>query len=110
MKGSEANRVDKFTKLFQNLLNRRLYDRSVPRFHEEKCDVDMEKILCNFMQQEHICGTCDLYLKKKKMPPHAVCNKLNIQTFPCELKSLNRFESVLISRRLLFNKVKISPK
>ena len=62
------------------------------------------------MQQEHICGTCDLYLKKKKIPPHAVCNKLNIQTFPCELKSLNRFESVLISRRMLFNKVKIIPK
>ena len=70
----------------------------------------MDKILCNFMQQEDICGTYDRYLKKKKMPPQAVSSKLNTQSVPCELKNLNRLERVLISRRLLFKKVTIIPK
>ena len=72
--------------------------------------MDIDKILCNFMQQEDICGTYHHCLKKKKMPPQAVCNKLNIQSIPCELKNLNRLERVLISRRLLFKKVTIIPK
>ena len=92
------------------ICNRCLYGRYVLRFHQEKYDIDMDKILCNFMQQEHICITCDCYLKKKKIPPQDVCNKLNIQTVPCELKNLNKLERVLISRRLLFKKVTIMPK
>ena len=117
MKGSEANRVEKFTKLIMEgpvniciICNRCLYARSVLRFHQQKYDMDMDKILCNFMQQEHICRSCDCYLKKEKIPPHAVCKKLNIQTVPCGLKNLNRLEHVLISRRLLFKKVTIMPK
>ena len=92
------------------ICNRCLYTRSVLRFYQEKYDMDMDKILCNFMQQEHICRTCDHHLKKKKIPPQAMCNKSNIQTAPCELKILNRLERVLISRRLLFKKVTIMPK
>ena len=75
---------------FKNLLNRCLYARNVLRFHQEKYDMDMD-----------MCRTCDSYLKKNKILPQAVCNKLSIQTFPCQLKYLNRFESVLMSRRML---------
>ena len=92
------------------ICNHCLCARSVLRFHQEKYDMDMDKIRCNFMQQEHICRTCDRYLKKKKIPPQAVCNKSNIQIVPCELKNLNRLERVLISRRLLFKKFTIMPK
>ena len=81
----------------------------------EMCSVFIKRSMtwiwiCNFMQQEHICRTCDSYLKKNKIPPQVVCNKLSIQTFPCELKYLNRLESVLISRRMFFKKVTIIPK
>ena len=72
--------------------------------------MDIDKVLCNFMQQEHICRTYDCYLKKKKITSQAVCNKLDIPSVPCELKNLNRHERVLISRRLLFNRVTIMRK
>ena len=117
MEGIEANRVDKFTKLIMDgpvnvciICNRCLYARSVLRFHQGKYDMDMDKVPCNCIQQEHICRTCDLHLKKKKIPPHAICNKSNIPSVPCELKNLNRLERVLVSRRLLFKKVTIMPK
>ena len=58
----------------------------------------------------HICRTCDPYLKKKKIHPQAVCNKLNIPSVPCESKNLSNLKRMLISRRLLFKKVKIMPK
>ena len=117
MKGSEAKRADKFTKFVMEgpvniciICNCCLYARSVLRFHQEKYDMDMEKFLCNFTQQEYICRTCDRYLKEKKIPPQVVCNKLNIQTVSCELKNLNRLDRMLISKRLLFKKITIMPK
>ena len=117
MKGSEANRVNKFTKLTMEgpvniciVCNHCLYARSVLRFHQDKYEMGMGKFLCNFTQQEHICRTCDRYLKKKKTPPQSVCKTLNIPSVPCELRTLNRLEHTLISRRLLFNKITIMPK
>ena len=92
------------------MCNRCLYDRSVLCFHQDKYFMDMDKVLCNFMQQEHIYRSCDRYLKKKKIPPQAVCNKLNIPSVPCEIKILIRLERLLISRRLLLRKITIMPK
>ena len=90
MKGREANRVDKFTKSIMEgpvnifiICNRCLYARSVLRSHQDKYDMDMDKVLSNVMQQEHICRTCDRHLKKQKIPSQAVCNKLNIPSVPC---------------------------
>ena len=117
MKGSEANHVDRYTKLIMEggvnkciICNRCLYARSVLRFRQDKYYMDMDKVLCYFTQHEHICRTCDLYSKKKKILPQAVCNKLNIPSVPCELKNVNRLERVLICRRILFKKVTIMPK
>ena len=70
----------------------------------------MSKVLGNFTQQEQICKTCDRYLKTKKIAPQSVCNKLNIPSVPCKFRTLNRFERVLISRRLLVNRFTIMPK
>ena len=65
------------------IYNSCLYVRSVLCFHQNKYDIDMDKVLCNFTQQEHICRTCDRYLKKKKISPQALCNKSNIPSVPC---------------------------
>ena len=90
----KTNRVDTFTKLIMEgpvniciICNRCFYARSVLYFHQDKYDMDMDKVLCNFTQQEHICRTCSLW------------NKI-----------LNRLERLLIFRRLLFKKVTIMPK
>ena len=76
LKGSKANHVDKFTKSIVEgpvnkciLSNRCFYVRSVLCFYQDKYYIDMDKVLCNFTQQEHICRTNDRYLKKKKIPP-----------------------------------------
>ena len=82
LKGSEANLVDKFTKLIMegpvNVCNCCLYARSVLRFHQNKYEKYMDRVFCNFTQQEHICRTCDRYLHKSKIPPQTVCSKLSI--------------------------------
>ena len=107
----------KFTKLIVEgpvnifiIRNRCLYARSVLRFHQDKYGMDMDKTLCNFKQQEHICGLCNCYLKKKKIYPQAICNELNIPTVLRELKKFNILECVSFSRRLLFKKVALVPK
>ena len=56
-----------------------------------------------------ICLTYD-YLKKQKIPPQAVWNKLEVFMVPEVLSNPNRLERVLISRRILFKKVTIMPK
>ena len=56
-----------------------------------------------------ICLTYD-YLKKQKIPPQAVWNKLEVFMVPEVLSNPNRLERVLISRRILFKKVIIMPK
>ena len=76
LKGRKANDVDKFTKLIIEgpvnkciISNHCLHVRSVLCFYQDKYYIDMDKVLCNFTQQEHICRTYDHYLKKKKIPP-----------------------------------------
>ena len=56
---------------------------------------------------DYICKTCHNSLKKSCIPVQAVCKKLHIFLPPDELKNL---EKVLISRRILFQKVAIMPK
>ena len=84
------------------ICNRCLYARSVFCFHQNNYEMDMDKVLCSFTQQEHVCRTCDCYLKKKKIPPQVLCKELNISSVPSE--------DLLISRGLLFKKVTIMPK
>ena len=51
--------------------------------------MDMDEAICNLKQRQHICRTCDHYLKKKKTPSQAICNEFNIPLVPCKLKNLN---------------------
>ena len=58
----------------------------------------------------YVCRTCNLKLKKGKVPCQAVCYKLAVSCLPEQFKSVRKLERVLISKRLLFKKVKIMPK
>ena len=58
----------------------------------------------------YICLTCHGYLRRQNEPPQALWNKLDITSPPEILSNLNRPESVLISRRILFKKVSIMRK
>ena len=49
-----------------------------------------------------MCLTCHGNFKKRKIPPQAVWNKLEVLNVPNILVDLNRLERVLISRRILF--------
>ena len=50
----------------------------------------------------YICLTYYGHFKKRKIPPQAVWNKLEVFDVPNILTDLNRLERVLISRRILF--------
>ena len=51
--------------------------------------------------------TCKKKIQKNKIPCQAVFNKLKISDVPEELKTLNKLEIALISRRLIFKKIAI---
>ena len=57
----------------------------------------------------YICLTYHGHFKKRKIPRQAVWNKLEVFDVPNILADLNRLERVLISRRILFQKVSILP-
>ena len=59
---------------------------------------------------QYICKTCDTKLKKKKIPCHAVWNKLQLFQFPDHIPHLNKLERVIIGKRILFSKIIIMPK
>ena len=67
------------------------YNVSCDLFHEIE----------SFDGYKYICFTCDKHLKKDKTPPQAVTNKLELDTIPAALETLNRLEKTLISKRIL---------
>ena len=64
----------------------------------------------SYDEHSSICKTCDKTMKKNCIPSKAVCNKMGITFLLKEFESINRFERVLLSRRILFKKVAIMPK
>ena len=47
---------------------------------------------------DHVCRTCQLFLKKKKMPPECLANSFWIGSIPSVLQSLTFAEKMLISK------------
>ena len=84
------------------ICNRCLYKRSVNWFDPDKYLFEFGEISDIGNSDTFICLTCDRYLKKQKIPPQAVWNKVEVFMVPEVLSNLNRFERVLISRRILF--------
>ena len=93
--------------------NRCLYKRSNIDYKEEKYNIFVEVLytdIKSFDGKLHVCRKCNLKLKKGKVPCQAVCYKLAVSCLPDQFKSVRKLERVLISKRLLFKKVKIMPK
>ena len=93
--------------------NRCLYKRSNIDYKEEKYNIFVEVLYTNiksFDGKLYVCRTCNLKLKKGKVPCQAVCYKLAVSCLPEQFKSVRKLERFLISKRLLFKKVKIMPK
>ena len=91
------------------ICERCLYKRSVKPFDQKKYVFEFENI--NYREKDlYICLNCNGHLKKQKVLPQAVWNKLEVFRILEVLSDLDRLEKVLISRRILFKKVTIMPK
>lgn len=58
----------------------------------------------------YICFTCSKKLKKNKVPCQAVHNQLRVHDIPAQLSMLEKLEQILISQRIVFEKIVIMPK
>ena len=62
------------------------------------------------IDNQFICNTCALYLKKGKCPPSAIYNKMSFPKKPQALHDLHDLEWRLISPRLAFMKIHAAPR
>ena len=60
--------------------------------------------------RKYICHTCHLKAMKNLVPCQAVINKMELTEIPPELHHLRKLESVLIARRIIFQKIVSTPK
>ena len=58
-----------------------------------------------FDEKFYICKICQKNLYKNEIPCQAVCNKMDLDPMPDELKDLKKLEKVLILKRTLFKKI-----
>ena len=71
---------------------------------DETCELNCEMKNTSY-GSEWICFTCDSYLRRNKMPPQSVANKMNLSEIPIELKQLNSLENQLVSQIVPFMKI-----
>ena len=92
--------------------NRCLYRTSVICFNIEKYSVDENIIFMvkSYDDNYYICTTCDKALRKNSVPCQAVANRLNVVELPKLFQDIRRLERLLVSRRILFEKVTVMPK
>ena len=64
----------------------------------------------SFNDKLYICNTCHTNIKKNRVPCQAVENNLAVDDIPPELSSLEKLEQILISQRIVFEKIVIMPK
>ena len=92
--------------------NRLLYRKSVLEFKKETyhLNVCIFTTVKSFNDKLHICNTCHTKIKKNRVPCQAVENNLAVDDIPPELSSLEKLEQILISQRIVFEKIVIMPK
>ena len=96
--------------------HRQMYRQSVFSFRQssykasinflEKCTTKYT----SFAGLEWICKTCNNYLKKEKVPPQCVSNKLEVADVPDELKDLTELEARLLAQQSPFMKILALPR
>ena len=59
----------------------------------------------SYDNKEYICKTCHSKVIKGKIPCQAVINDMYIDEIPQELASLAKLEQILVSKRIVFQKI-----
>ena len=93
--------------------NRLLYRKTVLEFKKDKynCSSYLFTSVTSFNGHMYICNTCHVTIKKKnKTPCQAVYNNLTVDDVPPALASLEKLEQILISQRIVFQKIVVMPK
>ena len=93
--------------------NRLLYRKTVLEFKKEKYKSSccLFTSVTSFNGNMYICKTCDITIKKKNRPPcQAVYNNLAVDDAPPELANLEKLEQILVSQRIVFQKIVVMPK
>ena len=93
--------------------NRLLYRKSVLGFKKDSYNSSacLFTSVTSFNGNMYICNTCHVTIKKKnKTPCQAVCNNLAVDDEPPELASLEELEQILVSQRIVFQKIVVMPK
>lgn len=60
--------------------------------------------------EEYICNHCHGYMKKNKVPPCSIGNKLQFPDIPFELQELTQLEQLLVSPRIPFMQIRELPR
>ena len=95
------------------ICNRMLYRVSITKCRTEKYPTVIQHIVTDvksYDNTEYICHTCHVKAMKEKVPCQAVTNKLELCAVPVQLKCLRKLESVLVSQRIMFEKIVVMPK
>ena len=95
------------------ICNRMLYRVSVTKCRTEKYPTVIQHIFTDvksYDNTEYICHTCHVKAMKGKVPCQAVSNKMELYAVPMQLKCLRKLESVLVSQRIMFEKIVVMPK
>ena len=92
--------------------NRLLYRKTVIEFKKTKynCNRSFFTSVVSFNGKKYVCLTCDKNIKKNKVPCQAVYNDLVVDDIPAELATLEKLEQILISQRIVFEKIVIMPR
>ena len=90
--------------------HRKMYRKYVVQLNRGKYPTDeywTSKVSCD--GKMYICKTCQEHIRKNKMPPQCVHNKLHVCELPHEISELSLLECLCICKRLLFMKLVIMP-
>ena len=91
--------------------NRIFYEKSVRKVTKDNYDCqEAFTDVSSYDGNQYICFTCHSKLIKRIIPCQATCNKLKLVDIPPELASLRKLESILVSQRLIFEKIVVMPK
>ena len=93
--------------------NRLLYRKTVLEFKKDNYNSSscLFTSVSSFNGNMYICKTCHATIKKKnKTPCQAVYNNLAVDDVPPELANLEKLEQILVSQRIVFQKIVVMPK
>ena len=91
------------------ICNRMLY-----RVRATKCGTEtyptVIHIFKSYDNTDYICHTCHVKAMKGKVPGQAVTNKMELHAVLMQLKCIRKLESILVSQRVMFEKIVVMPK